>query len=88
MTEDRHPITDLAQKEQDLMKDLIKNLRVLNRNFGYRRSFMHGMIVALGSTVGFAIAITGLTYILRWLASIPGMRDSIDFLLNLINRSQ
>lgn len=43
------------------------------------RSFVQGLFVALGSTVGLAIFFTLLTVILSWLQVIPGLRDLIEY---------
>lgn len=43
------------------------------------RSFIQGLFVALGSTVGLAIFFTLLTFLLSWLQVIPGLGELIEY---------
>lgn len=68
-------------------KKINHNLESLNRNLALRRSFWHGLIFALGSSVGFALAITIITYILRIFSFIPGTQGVVGGIINIINGS-
>jgi len=85
MNEEKHHVTDLAEKEYHLTEKLIKNLELFNQKLGYWRSFWHGLVVALGSTVGFAVAIALISYILRKLSFIPGIHNSVEVILSILN---
>lgn len=72
------------EKEDKTLKDLNEGIARLNRRLSPWRSFLNGILVALGSTIGFAIAFTVITYILRALQIIPGTEGffgtALDFL--------
>lgn len=72
------------EKDEALLRDLNRNLRVLSRRLSYWRSFWHGVLVALGSTIGIAVAITLLTYTLRLLQVIPGVSSVLETLIDFL----
>lgn len=84
ITDNKYPITEIAEKEQESIKKLIKSLDRINRNLGFWRSFLRGIMVALGSTIGFALAIALISYVLHFLSFIPGIQNLIDALQNIM----